>query len=228
MEEKNENLNPIEPVEAANLNEFRESLPIEHDISPIEPIINQELIILDTNKVVKLTIGAEFLDYNDGSGCLIRCETEDTSTQRKDELNYSIFGTSQESKFNFNFECIDKVEADLLWTQLIDFQTNPSLYVKEFKKEVKVSQIISNEVEPITPISLIEHKDYNNVPITALNIDELINSLPNTESNQDKSPIKHSATIADVASLIANDLAEQMQSYKRFNSSDFVWGYAIK
>ena len=226
--EKEEVLTSIEPeiemIEEKNDNVKEELNSIQADNKPITDA--------DLAKVFELKLGAEFLDGH------LKIQTEGTKIQRRSEENYHVFGQVQQgAPFDITFECLDREEADFLWGQLMDYEKTPEKYIKEVPKTEQppvAEQPVTEQQPNIQPVTNVDEaiknqidtksaepekkpEDYSGIPLNTVNMDELINSMPDVKpqnpSVPNANPIQQLATATNISHLINNQNTAQMEAY---------------
>ena len=208
---KEEILSPIIPdMETKNDNNNNKKDDSKEELSSIQidkPLLEE----INLEKIFELKLGAEFLDGH------LKVQTEATKIQRRSEENYHVFGQIlQGAPFDITFECLDREEADILWNELIDYEKTPEKYIKEVPKTEQSST--KAETQPATPIEPQKKpEDFIGVPLSTVDMDSLINAMPETKSQNQPStninPIKNLATPTNISHLINNQNTAQMESY---------------
>jgi len=244
--EKKHETEPITNIESEIKNEFEEQVDltsiepetevIEEKDSNVKEELNsiqideKSVVPFDLDKIFELKLGTELLDGH------LKIQTEGTKIQRKNEEIYHVFGQVQQgAPFDVTFECIDREEADLLWVQLLDYERTPEKYIKEVPKteQPPVTEQPITEQQPIQPITTVDEaiknqvdtkpiepekkpEDFTGVPLNTVDMDSLINSLPETKSQTpvtNANPVQHLATATNISHLISNQNTAQMEAY---------------
>ncbi len=151
----------------------------------------------------------------------IRVASDNTKIQRVDEFIYSISGvlTENNSPFTIPFECIDKEEADELWDELCDYETNPEKYhlapdPAEQPQHITNDQLNAATTPPPATSATQQQETFANVPITNVNIDDLIKKLPPTAPKQEIPMTSVSlGTPSDISHIIHNQQSAELQAY---------------
>jgi len=216
------NLTSIEPeVEVVE----EKNSDVKEELSSIQ-VDEKSVVPFDLDKIFELKLGAELLDGH------LKIQTEGTKIQRRSEENYHVFGQIQQgAPFDITFECIDREEADYLWVQLLDYERNPEKYIKEVPKteqppvteqpavttETVVNEAISNQVDTKSAEPEKKPEDYSGIPLNTVDMDSLINSMPDTKpqnpSVPNANPIQQLATATNISHLINNQNTAQMEAY---------------
>lgn len=129
---------------------------------------------VDFNKEFVLSIKSEFL------GGIIKISVNGTRIQRIDNLKYKIFGKTTTGLVLFEemFVSVDINEADVLWKELCEYEKNPSRFINDPYNPLAVQQ--AQELQKSTEPAKDKFMHLEGVPITKVNIDEFIKSIPET------------------------------------------------
>jgi hypothetical protein len=175
---------------------------------------------LPNEKVAKeINTTKEFVLAKDSTFLMgdLKITHNDTKIVRVDAINYSLSGLVDGlAPFVFPFTCIDLPDAENFWGELIDYEINPTKYIKSEPIMENAPEINPTVPEAITPPLVITEeqktetiKKFEGLPLTEVNIRELMEVAPLSEASDKKSLGKAS----DISLVVNNSIMNHMEAY---------------
>jgi len=233
-------------------------LPVDDDDD--EKLKQNVMATINTNvqKVYTFKKGIEFVDGH------LKIGIDGTNISRRNDIIFDIYGKSENgAEFKTEFECIDKEEGDFLAEQLTACEKNPADFMKGTPTEtaattqpqntnatpdltkshaldahgnIDMTKLTAEEIMSIQNGNLPKKQEQNfaGIPLTSVNIDDMINNLPPKTENQNITTNITPATNTnpvDISNILNNQSAAQIEAYGKsiedhINSSfqANVWG----
>ena len=210
----------------------------------------------NVQKVFTFKKGIEFMDGH------LKIGIDGTNISRRNDLIFDVYGKSEQgAEFKTEFECIDKEEGDFFMNQLIECEKNNAPFMKGTPTDTAATEqnktpdltkshaLDANGNIDMTKLSAAEimsiqngnmdkvkeepKKDFTGIPLSNVNIDDMINNLPPKTENQNINPVGTTtqSNSADISNILNNQNAAQIEAYGKsiedlINSSfqANVWG----
>ncbi len=236
VEEVKEVVIEAKKEEIVNPNKSIGILPVDDDDD--ENIKNNATSANNIQKVYTFNKGIEFMDGH------LKIGIDNTNIGRRNDTIFDIYGKSEHgAEFKTEFECIDKEEGDFLSEQLSDCEKNPAPFMKGTPTETAATTQATTTPPPVqksyaldangnidmTKLSAAEIMSIQNgnmpvtkeqpnfagVPLTAVNIDEMINNLPPKTENQNitTNTTPSNTSPVDISNILNNQSIAQIEAY---------------
>lgn len=195
-------------VVTESINDGNRIIPVGFEL-PTEKTLEAKEI--NTTKEFILAKDSAFLNGD------LRIAHNDTKVVRVDAINYSLSGLVDGlAPFVFPFTCLDLPDAENFWSELTDYEINPSKYIKSEPIMENASEINPVVPEVVAPhVALTEEqkaetiKKFEGLPLTEVNIKELMEVAPISEASDKKSLGKAS----DISLVVNNSIINHMEAY---------------